>query len=124
MRKISLLLVLAVDGLAQVSAPPGLGPTRIMSGSGTLRSGMTIQFAAYAIPGGKWGGAFGGAGIKVGAETIHRSVIHSPNGAYFGYDLAFRGDATNGYEAVFRPLSNVGNRSRVTLPKLPPPQPV
>jgi hypothetical protein len=95
-----------------------------MSGSGTLPSGITMQFATYAIPGGKWGESFGSGGIKVGTEAIHRWGIESTSGAYFGYDLALIGDATNGYQAVFRPLSNVGDRRRVTPAKYPPPQPV
>ncbi len=123
MIKASLLLAFAMAALGQTDDPAGLGPTRIMSGSGTMKSGLTIQFTTYAIPGGQWSGAWGVGGIEVGAEAIHRSIIESTTGVYFGYDLTFRGDRTSGYQAVFGPLSTTGGRALVQ-PKYPPPQPV
>ena len=117
------LLLFAVVALAQADSPADLGPTRIMSGSGgPLESGIAIYFATYVIPGGKWAAGYGGGGISVGRGVFHRDMKERTSGMYFGYDLTFTGDATNGYQAVFRPLSDVADRSRVIVPRLPPPQ--
>jgi hypothetical protein len=108
---------------------PTLGPTPIMGGSGTLNSGVTIRYATYAIPGGKWASSYGAGGIVVGVEAIHRFVVDPVSGNYFGYDLSFTGDAAHGYQAVFQELSDagltgMGTRSHAIVPKFPPPQSV
>jgi hypothetical protein len=84
-----------------------------------LKSGVTIYFATYAVPGGKWASRYGEGGISGGVEAIHRDMKDPASGLHFGYELAFTGDAVNGYQAVFRPLSGAGPG-----PKLPPPQAV
>ena len=124
MRKATLILLFTALAVAQTDYPANLGPARVMSGSGTLKSGITVAFATYAIPGGNWGAAYGGGGIGVGTEKIHRSVIEAGSGTYFGYDLSFTGDAMRGYYAVFQQLSNAPQGSRMIVPKFPPPQPV
>ena len=124
MNKTGVFLLSAAFALAQSSSRDGIGPTFIMGGAGTLKSGITIQFATYAIPGGGWGAGYGRGGIDVGTDTLHRSVVDSAGGSYFGYDLTFASDAAGGYQAVFRPLSRVPASSRLTVPKFPAPQPV
>jgi hypothetical protein len=99
-----------------------------------LKSGITIRFATYAVPGGNWAAGYreGGIGGGAGVEAIRRDMKNPANGLYFGYDLAFTGDAAGGYQAVFRPLSDAslpagssaGASVRAPAPKLPPPQPV
>ncbi len=123
------LLLFAAAALAPADSPDDPGPRRIMSGSASLKAGITIHFATYAVPGGKWAAGYGEGGIRggAGAEAIHRDMKDPASGSYFGYDLGFTGDAARGYQAVFRPLSAAylrDERARAAAPKLPPPQAV
>jgi hypothetical protein len=102
-----------------------------MSGSGTLKSGVTIRFKTVASPAGvDWSG-LGEGGISTDANSIHRDMIDKRSGTYFGYDLVIgSGDAVNGYVATFQPLtSTTGVMSRggailtrAAEPRFPPPQ--
>jgi hypothetical protein len=126
MFRISLLCFFSVAALAQ--RPAG---QQIMSGSGTLKSGVTIRFKTMATPAGiDWSG-LGQGGISTDANSIHRDMIDNRSGTYFGYDLVIgSGDAVNGYVATFQPLSTTGgvvSRGGVILtrapePRFPPPQ--
>ena len=78
--------------MAALSHAGDVGPALLMSGSGTLRSGITVQYATYAIPGGT---QYGAGGIAVGSETIHRDLGDGANHARFSYDLEFRGVANS-----------------------------
>ena len=117
---VSLILVSGV-ALAQTNGP---GPTMLTSSTGTLKSGITIRFATYAIPGGKQASAYGQGGIIVDGDIIHRFMNDPASGASFGYDLSIPGDALHGYQAVFQPLTKAGDSSRLIVPKFPPPQTV
>ena len=126
MFRISLLCLFSVAAMAQ---PPG--GHQIMSGSGTLKSGVTIRFKTVATPGNiDWSG-LGEGGISTDANSIHRDMIDKRSGTYFGYDLVIgSGDAVNGYVATFQPLTSTTgfmNRggailTRAPEPKFPPPQ--
>jgi len=126
MFRISLLCFFSVAALAQ---PPA--GQQIMSGSGTLKSGVTIRFKTVAVPAGiDWSG-LGEGGVATDANSIHRDMVDKRSGTYFGYDLAIgSGDAVNGYVATFQPLSgNTGLVSRGGAiltrgpePRFPPPQ--
>jgi hypothetical protein len=106
--------------LAQTNGP---GPTRLLATSGTLKSGITIRFATYAIPGGKQVSANGG-GIMADGDVIHRYMNDPVSGGSFGYDFSIAGDPAHGYQAVFQPLTKAGESARQIVPKFPPPQPV
>lgn len=122
------LCLLPVAAMAQL--PSG---QQIMSGSGTLKSGVTIRFKTIAAPAGiDWSG-LGEGGIATDANSIHRVMIDKVRGIFFGYDLAVgNGDALTGYVATFQPLSNsaplLGRSSGGAIltqapdPKFPAPQ--
>jgi len=126
------LFLFAAAALALADSPGDLGPTRIMSGSASLKSGITIRFATYAVPGGKGAAGYGEGGISDGVNAIHRFMKEPTNGRYFGYDLELTGDEASGYWGVFRPLYETGGsyvsingeRVHAAALKLPPPQPV
>lgn len=107
--------------LAQTNGP---GPTMLTGSTGTLKSGITIRFATYAIPGGKQASAYGQGGIMVDGDIIHRFMNDPASGGSLGYDLSIPGDALHGYQAMFQPLTKAGDSSRLIVPKFPPPQPV
>jgi hypothetical protein len=126
MFRISLLCLFSVAALAQ---PPA--GRQIMSGSGTVSSGVTIRYKTMAVPAGiDWSG-LGEGGISIDANSIHRDMIDKRSGTYFGYDLVIgSGDAVNGYVATFQPLSSSAGMvsrggailTRAPEPKFPPPQ--
>jgi hypothetical protein len=84
MIKNALLFLFAAAATAQPVPAGGLGPHCIMSGRGGVLSGIRIEFAAYAIPGGKWDAAYAGGGISAGGDTIHRSVVEAGIRRCFG----------------------------------------
>ena len=99
------ILLFSVAATA-VSAGTNFASREIMSGGGTLKSGVTIRFCSLLTPAGKSAGSLGEGGIGTGADTIHRTMIDRTRGAYFGYDLVIgSGDAVNGWVTTFRPLS-------------------
>src|SRR5260370_23297904 len=117
MLKTSLLCLFAGVALAQtdtaVSFAPGVpgGHRELMSGDGTLRSGVTIRYKTVVtwagVPPGNFGRLLGG-GMTVDANGMHRVVVDKRNESYFGYDLVIgAGDAANGYLTTFLPPSNI-----------------
>src|SRR6266852_6838789 len=97
MFRISVLCFFSVAALAQPPwqrvmrpekmFPPAIAWQQIMSGSGTLKSGVTIRFKTVATPAGiDWSG-LGEGGISTDANSIHRDMIDKRSGTYFGYDL-------------------------------------
>ena len=143
MLKTSLLCLLAAVALAQTDTPIHLAPgfhgrqRVIMSGTGTMtKSGVGIRYKTVlvwtGVPPDNFGRLLGG-GISVDDNGIHRVMVDSRYGSYFGYDIAIsEGDSSNGHLATFLPPSHVdhlleriaGNTSlRLTpLPTYPPPQ--
>ena len=143
MLKTSLLCLVAAVALAQTDTPIHLAPgfhgrqRVIMSGTGTMtKSGVGIRYKTVlvwtGVPPDNFGRLLGG-GITVDADGIHRVMVDSRNGSYFGYDIVIgEGDAANGHLATFLPPSHVdrlleriaGNTSlRLTpLPTYPTPQ--
>jgi hypothetical protein len=126
MFRISLFCLFSVAALAQ---PPA--GRQIMSGSGTVSSGVTIRYKTMAVPADiDWSG-LGGGGISIEANSIHRDMTDKRSGTYFGYDLVIAsGDAVNGYVATFQPLSSTAGvmsrggaiLTRAPDPRFPPPQ--
>src|SRR5215468_6027558 len=101
MFKTSLLCLFAAIGFAQPDSH-----RQIMSGSGTLRSGVMVRFKTVlswnGTPAVDIGRGLGEGGISVTSDAIHRVMIDRRNGNYFGYDLAI----TAGQDqlvATFRP---------------------
>jgi hypothetical protein len=120
------LLLLGVAATA-VAAGTNFASREIMSGSYTLKSGVTIRFCSLLTPAGKFADSLGGGGIGTGEDAIHRTMIDRKRGVYFGYDLVIgSGDAASGWVATFRPLSAKGDPSLKALatPKFPAPQTV
>jgi hypothetical protein len=127
MIRTSLLCIFAASAMAQM---PG---RVIMSGSGTLKSGVTIRFqsmlASTGAPTDHVGHGLGEGGIVDGIDTIHRFMVDHHNGTYFGYDLTvIPSGAANTFVASFHPPSHVagmlGSSSLrlLALPKYPAPQ--
>ncbi len=124
MTKYSLFLLAATIALAQNDSSGNLGPRRIIGGRGGLSSGISVEYACYAEPGGNWSTGFGAGGvIGSGGDAVHRVMTDPATGGQFGYDLSIVGDASAGYKAVFKPLSIDGGSS-IAAPKFPPPQPI
>ena len=142
MFRISLLCLFTVAAMAQPPAgriimpgrrfPPDLPAAgqQIMSGSGTLKSGVTVRFKTVASPAGvDWSG-LGQGGISTDVNSIHRIMTDRRSETYFGYDLVIGGgDAANGYVATFQPLTTTETMSRAGKiltrapePRFPPPQ--
>src|SRR5258708_24712846 len=105
MLKTSLLCLFAAVAVAQTDAP---GQREMMSGSGTMtKDGVGIRYKTVL----SWIGVrpdnFGrlrGGGITVDANGIHRVMVDSRNGSYFGYDIVIgEGDSSNGHLATFLP---------------------
>jgi len=126
MLRIGLLFSL---GLCAVAQPPG--GQILMSGSGTLKSGVTIRFKTVATPAGIDWSSFGEGGISDDANAIHRVLVDTAHNLIFGYDLVIgRGDAQSGYLATFQTLSKahlIGRAGDAYLsqapdPRFPPPQ--
>ena len=111
-------------GATAIAAGPNFASREIMTGSGTLKSGVTIRFCSLLTPAGKFADSLGGGGIGTGADTVHRTMIDRKRGVYFGYDLVIgSGDAANGWVATLRPLSEKVDPSlKFLASKLPAPQ--
>src|SRR5437773_11994741 len=110
MRRTSLLLLSVVA--TAIGAGPNFASREIMSGGSTLKSGVTIRFCSLLTPAGKFADSLGGGGIGGGEDAIHRTMIDHKRGVYFGYDLViFRGGASSGCVATFRPPSDKGDPS-------------
>ena len=132
----SLLLFIASAALAQ----PSIGTTSyddipsqgkmIMAGSASLGKAAYIRYkttitAESVLPAGF-------NGVRTGSNLVHRFIVRQQEGSYLGYDLVLGpGDATNGYQISFQPLSiaaqdlpMAGGKTLVPmpLPQYPPPQ--
>src|SRR5260370_26561573 len=103
---------------APVSFAPGVpgGRREIMSGSGSMKSGVTDRYKtvlAWADEppdnfGHLLGGGILGGGMTVDANGIHRVMVDKRNEFYFGYDLVIgAGYTANGHLTTFLPPSNI-----------------
>src|SRR5258706_13441175 len=112
MLKTSLLCLLAAVALAQTDTPIHLAPgfhgrqRVIMSGTGTMtKSGVGIRYKTVLV----WTGVpqdnfvrVLGGGITVDADGIHRVMVDSRNGWYFGYGIVIGDSApSNGLRPAF-----------------------
>ncbi len=124
--KKTLWLLMAASLAAASADDADLGPAALMSGSGTLRAGFTVKFAAYAIPGGKQASMYGEGGILDEPDVVHRFMVDPVTYTASGYDISVVGDAERGYYASFRPLTKTGmtdetgRAPRIVVPQFPP----
>jgi len=110
----SLIAAIAASALAQ---PEGL----VLSGSGTLPSGIVVRFRTIIEPHTSSSElkSFNG-GVTAGAEAIHR--IMWDNSIYFGYDVGVARSAPGSFSVTFLPLS-ISPERMVGKPLTPAPQP-
>jgi len=127
MLRTSLLLVLATAALAQTDRLANLGCGReVISGAGSLGSGLGIRYRTVLTPADASLGSFGEGGIAVGPNAFRRSMLDRSSGRSFGYDLTIAASGNgNSYVATFQPLSDKssgGTLRPLPLPKYPAPQ--
>ena len=126
MFRTSLLYFLAAAALAQTNGH------QISSGTGTLKSGVTIRYKSVATPDGTSLNLIA-TGISMSDNGLHRFVIDKTTASYFGYDLVIGpADSNNRYQAAFQPLTGVDDLvahlsenpslKAKMLPKYPAPQ--
>lgn len=100
--KTSVLFLIASAAMAQTAKPTG---GALMSGTGTLRSGIVVQFKTVVEPPMSRSemSSFSG-GISAKGDVVHRVMWDDSN--YFGYDLAVTRDVAGGtFRVAFQPLS-------------------
>jgi hypothetical protein len=129
MRKTDFVLLCGLAALPAAAADR-LGV--IMSGSGTLESGITVRFTTVAEPPMKGDPVFPG-GIIVRRDRIHRYMCDNATGQYFGYDLLVSPEGASKRFRVnierlsleagqLRLGSHVAATTPILLPRYPPPQ--
>jgi hypothetical protein len=102
----------------------------IMSGSGTISSGIKVRYTTVAVPPKNHPDmvGFGSGGILVANDVVHRYMVDNINRKYFGYDLSAERTSTPGqYHVTIGPLSRSPKHaelSPVLLPRYPGPQTV
>jgi hypothetical protein len=77
----------------------------VMTATAASTKWVTVQIRTVAEPPLAAPGAFTGNVTRVG-NTLHRLLVDRNSQSYIGYDLVVSGDAANGYQALFQPLSN------------------
>jgi hypothetical protein len=121
----------------RVQWPPEAGTQKVggvvMTATAASTKWITVQFRTVAEPPLPAPGAFTGKVTRVG-NTLHRLLVDRNGQSYIGYDLVVSGDAANGFQAAFEPLSNAPEMLRtffaaldlkpVPQPKYPAPQKV
>src|SRR5215467_13790173 len=111
MYRTSLLCLLATVAFAQPDSH-----RQIMSGSGTLRSGVVVRFKTVlswnGTPAVDIGRGLGEGGISVTSDAVQRIMIDRRNGSYFGYDLLIASAGGDHLAATFRPPSDADTSLR------------
>ena len=128
-----MLCLFAMLTAAQAQAPlapaPGaaISGREILAGSGTLSSGVAIQYKTLAVGPGGLSDSIGG-GFRIDQDTLYRILVDRAGRLYLGYQLAVAtGPSTGAYSVSIEPVTGIEDLLRrfapdVVLKPAPPPK--
>src|ERR1039458_6218969 len=108
-----MLCLFAMLTAAQAQAPlapaPGaaISGREILAGSGTLSSGVAIQYKTLAVGPGGLSDSIGG-GFRIDQDTLYRILVDRAGRLYLGYQLAVAtGPSTGAYSVSIEPVTGI-----------------
>ncbi len=118
------LCLVAMLAVARAQAPAGL---EILAGSGTLSSGVAIQYKTLAVGPGGLSDSIGG-GFRIDGDRLYRLLVDKVGRQYLGYQLAVAaGPSTGDYLVSIEPVTGIEDLLRrfapdAVLRPAPPPR--
>src|ERR1019366_7684511 len=123
-----LFCLVVLPTAAQAQAPgAAISGREILAGSGTLSSGVAIQYKTLAVGPGGLSDSIGG-GFRIDQDTLYRILVDRAGRLYLGYQLAVAtGPSTGAYSVSIEPVTGIEDLLRrfapdVVLKPAPPPK--
>ena len=111
-----LLCFFALLTAARAQAPAADSGQEILAGSGTLTSGIAVQYKTLAVGPGSLADSIGG-GFRIDGDILLRLLIDKTGRVYLGYQLGIAvGASTGAYLVSIKPLTGIEDLLRSFAP--------